>query len=130
MKRTLIILTVVALVLAVAACGSLSNIVRTTDTIVQGADKIGKYQDAKNIHFSEADEFYIGRRVLANFFASYQPLFDRQLTDFVSRVGQTLAQVSQRPDVWEGYRFIVYKSAGISAYCMPGGFILVSTGLL
>ncbi len=130
MKRYLVILPVAGLVLAVAACGTLSNIIDTTDTIVQGADKISKYQDAKNIRFSEADEYYIGRRVMANFFASYQPLFDRQLTDYVSQVGQTLAQVSQRPDVWEGYRFIVYRSAGISAYCMPGGFVLVSTGML
>jgi predicted Zn-dependent protease len=130
MKKTHIISILLSLILGLAACGSHSNIIQTTDTIVTGADKIGKYQDAKNIRFSEADEYYIGRRVLANFFASYQPLFDRHLTDYISRVGQTMAQVSQRPDVWAGYRFIVYKSPGISAYCMPGGFVLVSTGML
>lgn len=130
MKRCLVPLPLAGLVLAIAACGGLSNIIDTTETIAQGADKISKYQDAKNIRFSEADEYYIGRRIMANFFASYQPLFDRQLTDYISQVGQTLAQVSKRPDVWEGYRFIVYKSAGISAYCMPGGFVLISTGLL
>lgn len=98
--------------------------------IVEGANRVKRYRDAKNITFSEADGYYIGRRILAKYFAERKPVFDRQLTRYVNAVGHTLAAVSQRPDVWSGYRFIVFKGESMSAYCLPGGFILVSTGLL
>jgi len=122
-KLSRIVLTLVLLSsLFLAACNLFD--------VVEGVKKVKRLSDVKNMEFSEADGFYIGRKILANFFNSRKPLFDRHLSDYVNGVGQTLAAVSQRPDVWAGYRFIVYRSSGLGAYCMPGGFVLVSTGLL
>lgn len=98
--------------------------------VVQGVQKVKKYQDARNMEFSEVDEYYIGRQILATFLAKRDPLFDRKLTDYLNSVGQTLAAVSQRPDIWAGYRFIVYHSPYMGAYSLPGGFMLISTGML
>lgn len=98
--------------------------------VVHGAQKFKKYEDAKNMEFSEVDEFYIGRQILATFFGKREPVFNRKLSSYLNSVGQTLVAVSQRPDIWAGYRFIAFNSPEMAAYSIPGGFILVSTGLL
>lgn len=111
--------------LGLSGCGNF-----TLGDAIQGAGKIKRYADAKNIEFSEADEFYLGRKVLATVMADREIIWDKRLGEYLNGVGQTLAASSLRPDIWQGYRFVPYKSNGLGAYCLPGGFILISTGLL
>ena len=124
MKRTTIyILTLLSLSgLFFSSCDAID--------VIQGIGKIKKYRDAKNVEFSEVDEYFIGRKILASFLAKRQPSFDRKLSDYLNAVGQTLVVVSQRPDIWNGYRFIAYRSPYMGAYSLPGGYILISTGML
>jgi predicted Zn-dependent protease len=57
------------------------------------------------------------------------PLYeDVALQEYVTRVGQRLAAVSDRPDVT--YRFNVLNSPDINAFAAPGGWIYVNRGLL
>jgi predicted Zn-dependent protease len=57
------------------------------------------------------------------------PLYDDQaLSEYVRRVGQRLAGVSDMPDV--NYRFNIINSPDINAFAAPGGWIYVNRGLL
>ncbi len=97
---------------------------------IQTVKKAKKLHKAKRINYSEADGYYIGRRIMASFFGRYEPIFDVKLTTYLNTVGRTLAAMSERPDVWGGYHFIAYKSPQIAAFSLPGGFVLLSTGIL
>ena len=46
------------------------------------------------------------------------------------RLGQSLAQFSERPETFGGYHFLALDSAEINAFAAPGGLILVTRGLL
>lgn len=75
-------------------------------------------------------EYYIGRTVAATVLANYPPKPEAGLTDYVNKVGQTLAQFSTKPETFGGYHFLVLESADINAFAAPGGLILVTRGLL
>lgn len=53
---------------------------------------------------------------------------DPQLAEYVQRVGDALAKVSQRPDL--PYQFKVVNDSAPNAFALPGGFIAISRGLL
>ncbi|OVE77409.1 hypothetical protein BVX98_02575 [bacterium F11] len=57
------------------------------------------------------------------------PLFDnKKVTDYVAKIGQDIATLSDRPTV--DYEFLVLDSDLINAFAAPGGFIFVTRGLL
>lgn len=79
---------------------------------------------------SESDELEIGKE-------QYQPTIqtqggryyrDEQLNNYISEVGQSLAQVSDRPDL--PYEFTVINSSVPNAWALPGGKIAINRGLL
>ncbi|MGM0435229.1 MAG: M48 family metalloprotease [Pseudomonadota bacterium] len=79
---------------------------------------------------SESDELQIGRQ-------QYQPTIqtqgglyyrDEKLNNYVSDVGQSLAKVSDRPDL--PYEFTVINSGVPNAWALPGGKIAINRGLL
>ena len=53
---------------------------------------------------------------------------DPQLQDYVGRVGQALARVSQRPKL--PYSFTVVNDSSPNAFALPGGKIAITRGLL
>lgn len=53
---------------------------------------------------------------------------DPELNLYVNRVGQQLAQVSQRPDL--PYEFVVLNNSAPNAWALPGGKIAINRGLL
>ncbi|SDK40734.1 M48 family metalloprotease [Microbulbifer yueqingensis] len=53
---------------------------------------------------------------------------DRSLQDYVSRVGQKLARVSDQPQL--PYEFVVINNGTPNAWALPGGKIAVNRGLL
>jgi len=75
-------------------------------------------------------EYYIGRTVAATVLLGYKPLPTEDLNWYVNEVGQTLAQFSERPEVFGGYHFMVLDSDDINAFAAPGGLILVTRGLI
>ena len=78
---------------------------------------------------SENQELELGARA-AQQVAKELPLLpdDDPLVRYVNRVGQRVAKVSDRPELF--YRFHVVDDAEINAFALPGGYIYVDRGLL
>lgn len=75
-------------------------------------------------------EYYIGRSVAATILQSYPAADDAAANEYLNRVGQTLAMASDRPETFGGYHFLLLETEEINAFAAPGGFILVSRGLV
>ncbi|MBT6118026.1 MAG: M48 family metalloprotease [Rhodospirillaceae bacterium] len=78
---------------------------------------------------SPEQEARIGRgehpKILLEFGGAYR---DPALRDYVARIGQRLAAVSEMPDL--GFTFTVLNSDIVNAFALPGGYVYVTTGLL
>ena len=75
-------------------------------------------------------EYYIGRSVAATVLATYKPYDKVALNQYLNLLGQTLAQLSDKPETFGGYHFLVIETDEVNAFAAPGGLILVSRGLL
>lgn len=75
-------------------------------------------------------EHYIGRSVAAVILSKYPYSNHRQSQKYVNLMGQALAQVSDRPETFGGYRFLVLDTDEINALSAPGGFVFVTKGLI
>ncbi|HPS09259.1 MAG TPA: M48 family metalloprotease [Kiritimatiellia bacterium] len=75
-------------------------------------------------------EYYIGRSVAATVLATYRPYDQAALNQYLTVLGQTLAQYSDKPETFGGYHFLVIETEEVNAFAAPGGLILVSRGLL
>lgn len=81
------------------------------------------------VMMSEEQELQLGQRVAAEV-AKSLPLLDEHdpLVRYVDRVGQKVAAVSDRPELF--YRFHVVDNSDINAFALPGGYIYIHRGLL
>jgi len=75
-------------------------------------------------------EYYVGRAVGATLLGKYQPRTDPQTVQYLNLVGQSLARVSDMPETYGGYHFVLLEDEGINAFAAPGGLIFVSRGML
>ena len=75
-------------------------------------------------------EYYIGRTVAATILTQYKPYDNRAMTTYLNTLGQYLALCSDRPETFGGYHFLVMDTPDINAFAAPGGFILVSRGMI
>jgi beta-barrel assembly-enhancing protease len=80
--------------------------------------------------FTSENEYYLGRSVTATVLGQYKPLDDAKANDYINLLGQTLAMASDKPETFGGYHFLILDTDEINAIAAPGGFILVSRGLL
>jgi predicted Zn-dependent protease len=76
------------------------------------------------------NEYYIGRAVAANLIARYGVSTDANAIRYVSLVGYTCAMASAMPETFDGYRFIILDSDEVNAFGAPGGYVLVTRGML
>lgn len=70
----------------------------------------------------------IGVETKKKILEEYRVLASTTVTSYVDRVGQRLAQVSDRPTV--DYDFTVLDNDLVNAFAVPGGFVFVTRGLL
>ena len=91
---------------------------------------LGDVADAATSPFSPEQEYYIGRSVSATILRDYRLLDDPVVTDYVNRLGQSLALASERPTLYHGYTFAILDTNEINAFATPGGHVFVSRGLL
>ncbi len=77
---------------------------------------------------SPESERKIGEETKKQILEQYRVLESTAVTDYVNRVGQKIARLSDRPTV--DYEFIVLDNDLINAFAAPGGFIFVTRGLL
>ncbi|WP_232314936.1 M48 family metalloprotease [Oceanibaculum pacificum] len=64
-------------------------------------------------------------QVMAQFGGPYD---NQQVTGYVNRLGQSLAQHSEMPDL--AFTFTVLDSPIVNAFALPGGYVYVTRGLL
>jgi beta-barrel assembly-enhancing protease len=80
--------------------------------------------------FTPEQEYYIGRTVGAVVLSKYPAYSNDQINDYVNKLGQTLAAASDKPEIFNGYHFLVLNSDDINAFATPGGHVFITRGLL
>lgn len=97
------------------------------------AESVGKVSTAgtKALEdFTPENEYFIGRSVAASVLKSYHVYDNRHVNEYLNEIGQALAAASDKPEVYKGYRFVAMDTDEVNAFSTPGGFVLVSRGLL
>ncbi len=77
---------------------------------------------------SEAQEIELGRESARQVEMSIGLVDDAELQRYVGRVGQSLARISERPDL--PWQFQVVDDPSPNAFALPGGFIYVTRGMM
>ena len=88
---------------------------------VQQGSPLGK-------EFSQEDEIGLGEALTASFLGASPLHHDANLQRYVNRVGKWIALHSDRPDL--PWTFTVIDTETVNAFAMPGGSIIVSSGLV
>ena len=139
MKRFLIIPSILCVLLA--GCATIDKITEAGTGLAAATGVINSDQ-AQSINKSVGavgkvfesitpeQEYYIGRTVAATILSQNKPYDSKALTTYLNTVGQYLALCSDRPETFGGYHFLVMDTQDINAFAAPGGFILVSRGML
>jgi predicted Zn-dependent protease len=78
--------------------------------------------------FTEEEEIQIGQAATAGFLGASPLHPDAALQRYVNRVGKWVALHSERPDL--PWTFSVIDTETINAFALPGGSIIISSGLL
>lgn len=87
-------------------------------------------QDAKDAtaEISEQNEILIGQEIASNLLGLAPLVNDQKTQEYVNRVGRWLALQTERPDL--PWAFAVLDSDEVNAFAAPGGFIVITKGLL
>jgi beta-barrel assembly-enhancing protease len=96
------------------------------EAAMNATEKLSKAAERLN----DEQEYYLGRSVSAMVFAKYRPLQDRSIQEYVNKVGNVIANVSDKPATFSGYHFIVLDSNEINALSAPSGFVFVTKGFV
>jgi beta-barrel assembly-enhancing protease len=98
--------------------------------IKSGADKAAdtKQKADKLKPMSEKEERSLGEQTSLSLRTRFGVVQDAKVTKYVTLVGTTLAQASERPSL--DWKFIVLDTDAVNAFAAPGGFIHVTRGLL
>jgi Zn-dependent protease with chaperone function len=95
-------------------------------------NKAQKAQEAKNkfddLNVNEEEERKIGEDVSAKIRQRFGVVQDPAIHKYVTLVGTTLAQQSERPTL--AWTFIVLDTDGVNAFASPGGIVHITRGAL
>jgi len=136
-QKKVILLPTLLLVstLSISQCNIISGIMQHGDKILSGIeaiDKVAKVVEAYSKEFTPMEEYYIGRTVAASLLKKRKAvgLGNTPLEKYIAKIGHTLAMASDRPETYQGYRFVVLRSKSINAFAVPSGYIFVTTKLI
>lgn len=90
----------------------------------------GEHVASASTPLTEEQEYFLGRAVAANILGRYRPLRNPGLQRYVNLVGRAVAAVSDRPDTFRGYHFLVLDTEEVNGLAAPAGFVFVTRGLL
>jgi predicted Zn-dependent protease len=94
--------------------------------------KAQKIQEAKNklddLNVTEEEERKIGEDVSAKIRQRFGVVQDPAIHKYVTLVGSTLAQQSERPTL--AWTFVVLDTDGVNAFASPGGIVHITRGAL
>jgi predicted Zn-dependent protease len=68
--------------------------------------------------------------VSAKLLSSYPPKLDSAKTKYLNEIGMALAGVSDTPETFGGYHFVIIDSPKINAMSAPSGFVFISSGFI
>ncbi|MBD3646589.1 MAG: M48 family metalloprotease, partial [Pseudomonadales bacterium] len=83
---------------------------------------------AQPLFLSEEKEVALGQEEHNKIVSAFGLYRDKDLQQYVARVGQRIADQSSRPDL--EYTFTILDDEMVNAMALPGGFIYVTRGLL
>jgi len=101
-----------------------------TESQAEAAKRVAKPLAKSFQDITPEQEYYIGRTVGAQVLSKYKPYDRREANDYLNTLGQALAEVSDRPETFGGYRFLVLDSDEVNAFAAPGGLIFVTRGMI
>lgn len=142
MKQRFGLMSVAGLALiALAGCATVETAATIATSVGEATGTISPEQGesvrkstaavAKSLEeFTPEQEYYIGRTVGAVVLDKYKPLADARANAYLNTLGQTLAQASNRPELFAGYHFLILNTDDINAFATPGGHIFITRGLL
>jgi predicted Zn-dependent protease len=135
--RWIVGVLVLALLL-INSCSTLADAVATVGLLTGYVDEdqaaaisqAGQAVEGAFADITPEQEYYIGRSVTALILDTYTLYDDPEATRYINLLGQSLAAVSSRPILFNGYRFAILDTDEINAFATPGGHILISRGML
>ncbi len=80
------------------------------------------------VPLSQEAEIALGQGVASNLMSLAPLLADQEVQTYVNRVGRWISMHSERPDL--PWTFAVLDHADINAFAAPGGYIVITKGLL
>lgn len=122
MKPARILLAASLLLANVASAQTTINL----GSIVDAVKGVAKSQEVGNM--SEEEEIAIGKEIAASTLGAYHIVRDEKLQRYLNKVGLWVALQSDRPHL--PWRFAAVESDQINAFAVPGGAVLVTTGML
>jgi len=76
--------------------------------------------------FSPLDAYYLGRAVAAKILSSYKIYNNKELTQYVNKIGQVIVINSDFPIPYNGYFITILDSNEFNAFATPGGHIFIT----
>ena len=105
---------------------TVSQVAQYSDSVIKSGSAVSKTMD----DFTPEQQYYIGRTVGAVILEKYKPYSHKTANQYVNTLGQTLAQVSDLPETFNGYHMLILDSQDINAFATPAGHIFVTRGML
>ena len=96
------------------------------NSIVDAVKGVAKSQEVASM--SEADEIAVGKEIAAKTLGTYRLVRDEKLQRYLNVVGLWVALQSERPAL--PWRFAAVESDQVNAFAVPGGAVLVTSGML
>lgn len=96
------------------------------DAAFSAGAKLAKSAETLN----DEQEYYLGRAVAATVFSKYPPLQNSQAIAYVNKVGRIVAAASDKPETYNGYKFMILDTSEINALSAPGGYVFLTKGFL
>ena len=94
--------------------------------VFSAGKKLVKSQEA----LTSEQEYYLGRAVSARVLSTFPPKLEPNKVKYLNDVGMSLVAVSDLPETFGGYHFVVVETPTINALSAPGGFVYVSSGFI
>jgi predicted Zn-dependent protease len=123
--------TTIALVLTLSTIGAApahAQLGGLSGRLKQAQDAKAKVDKIADLKMSDADERKLGEEVSAKLRQEFGVYQDKDVTKYVSLVGNVLAQASSRPQL--DWQFIVLDTDGVNAFASPGGIVHITRGAL
>ena len=125
MKTTIALMLALSASVAVPAHAQLGGL---SGRLKQAQDAKAKVDKIADLKMSDADERKLGEEVSAKLRQDFGVYQDKDVTKYVSLVGNVLAQSSSRPHL--DWQFIVLDTDGVNAFASPGGIVHITRGAL